>query len=60
MHNRINRSVIKIGYMSKVKASEIINKVIPIVLYFLNFNTNLDTNPAEKNPPIINIVEAIE
>lgn len=60
MHNGISSSIIKIGYMSIVNANDIINKVIPIALYFLNFNTNLDTNPADKNPPMINIDEAIE
>ena len=48
------------GYVSIVNVREIINKTIPIALYFLNFKTILDTNPADKNPPTINIEEAIE
>lgn len=60
MHKGINCSVIIIGYVNNVKAKDIVNKTIPIALYFLNFYTILDTIPADINPPIISIEEAIE
>lgn len=60
MHKVTNCSVIIIGYVNIVKAKDIVSKTIPIALYLLNFYTTLDTIPADINPPIINIEEAIE
>ncbi|CAD8074756.1 unnamed protein product [Paramecium sonneborni] len=60
IHNRNSNFVINIGNVNTVKASDIKNSTIPIALYFLNFNTILDTKAADKNPPMINIEEAIE
>lgn len=46
--------------MKSVIIIVIIIKVIPIALYFLYFNTNFETNPAERKPPIISIEPATE